>query len=312
MLNRRHFRIKALQFLYGFYQSDDKDLKKWESEFVKGLKAAEDLFCWYAALLVELRQYRLNEIAAAKQKLIPSYEDLNPNLQFVNLDFLVAVELNKPLAAALQKRKINFTSQSSLIKQVFRDLAEQDFYRNFLKTPATNETINVFAKQLLTGFFPYCEPFQFFLEEKSILWSDDHEVALTALLKWINQISPTLSELELPPLVKLEEDMRFGLDLFRKTANHDEEISKIISRKTSNWEMERIALMDVIILKLAICELLHFPSIPVKVTLNEYIELSKQYSTPKSRQFVNGVLDAAVKEFREEGIMKKSGRGLIE
>jgi N utilization substance protein B len=311
MINRRHLRIKALHFLYGFYQSQDKDLLKWENEFKKGIKAVEDLFCWYAALLIELRQYRMNEIMAAKQKQLPGPEDLNPNLRFVNLPFLLALEANKPLALTLQKKKINYTAQASLVKQVFRDLATQDFYQAFLVSSQPADDAG-FAQKLLTTFLPFCEPVQFFLEEKSIVWSDDHEVALTALLKWVNQLSPGAAETAMPVLVKLEEDLRFGIDLFRKTALHDEELSAIISRKTANWDMERIAIMDVILLKMAICELLHFSSIPVKVTLNEYIELSKQYSTPRSRQFVNGILDAVVKDFKEAGAMKKSGRGLIE
>lgn len=300
-----------MHFLYGFYQSQDKDLQKWENEFKKGVKAVEDLFCWYAALLIELRHYRVNEMDAARQKHFPSQEELHPNLGFVNLKFLNALEANKPLATLLQKKKINFTSQGDVVKQVFRQLAGEEFYQTFLKeTKASDEA--GFARHLLTAFLPFCEPLQFFLEEKSIVWSDDHEVALTALAKWLNQLSPETPDAPVPVLVKLEEDLRFGIDLFRRTALHDEELSAVISRKTANWEMERIAVMDVILLKMAVCELLHFPSIPVKVTLNEYIELSKQYSTPRSRQFVNGILDAVVKEFREEGRMKKSGRGLME
>lgn len=300
-----------MHFLYGFYQAQDKDLAKWETEFKKGVRVVEDLFCWYAAMLIELRQYRLNEINAARLKQLPGPEDLNPNLRFVNLPFLLALEANKPLSLLLQKKKINFTAQGSIVKQVFRDLAGKDFYQAYLASDHHRDDA-AFANKLLTTFLPFSEPLQFFLEEKSILWSDDHEVALTALLKWLNQLSTSNSETPVPDLVKLEDDLRFGIDLFRKTALHDEDLSAVIAGKTANWDMERIAVMDVILLKMAVCELLHFPSIPVKVTLNEYIELSKQYSTPRSRQFVNGILDAVVKDFKEAGTMKKSGRGLIE
>jgi N utilization substance protein B len=311
MLNRRHFRIKALHFLYAFSQADDKDLSKWELELKKGVRVVEDLFCWYAGILIEIRQFRVNEIEAAKQKRLPTEEDLNPNLRFVNLRFLLALESNKSLALAFQKKKINFTGQGSLVKQVFKDLAAQEFYQDYLSGNGKMDEPQ-FLAHLLTEFLPFCEPLQFFLEEKSIMWSDDHEVSLTALLKWLQKASPEKPDLALPDLVKDEEDLRFGIDLFRKTALHDAELGNMISKKTANWEMERIAVMDVILLKMAISELLYFPSIPVKVTLNEYIELSKQYSTPKSRQFVNGILDAVLKELKESGSMKKTGRGLVE
>ena len=159
------------------------------------------------------------------------------------------------------------------------------------------------------------ELIQSFMEEADLNWEEDRTIVKSVLLKTVKSIQPDQDpkNLEISGIsYNWEEDNRFFKDLFKTTANSDKEFEKMISAKAKNWEIERIASLDKIILKMAISELINFPSIPVKVTINEYIEISKLYSTPKSRHFINGILDVLAKELKEQGVIKKSGRGLID
>jgi len=315
MLNRRHLRIKALHYLYAFHQSGNTDLAKMERELLSGVEKVNELFLWYASLFHELLHYATLEIERGKNKRLPGFEDLNPNLRFVRNKVFLAIIDSKELNSRIQQKKISWVGEQELIKKIFLELKMQPFYAEYMaREEFSFENERIFAEKICTRFFPFCEPLQFFLEEKNIVWVDDHEVVLTALQRTIKKIkSEATLPFVIPSLYKDEEDDRkFMLELFRKTFMPVESFDEMISEKAKNWEIERLAIMDVILIKMALTEAIYFPNIPVKVTMNEYIELAKQYSTPKSQQFVNGVLDSIFSDLKQSGRIKKTGRGLIE
>jgi transcription antitermination protein NusB len=315
MLNRRHLRIKALHYLYAFNQSGNTDVPKMEKELLSGVEKVNELFLWYASLFNELVHYANIEIERGKNKRLPGFEDLNPNLRFVENKVFQSIIESKELNNRIQQKKISWVGEQELVKKIFSELKNQAFFVDYMTKPDfTFETERAFAEKVCTRFFPFCEPLQFFLEEKNIVWVDDHEVVLTALQRTIKKIKDqaTLPFL-IPSLYKDEEDDRkFMLELFRKTIMPVDSFEEMISEKAKNWEIERLAVIDVILIKMALTEAIYFQNIPVKVTLNEYIELAKQYSTPKSQQFVNGILDSLFVDLKKSGRIKKTGRGLVE
>jgi N utilization substance protein B len=315
MLNRRHLRIKALHYLYAFHQAGNNDVAKMEKELLAGVEKVNELFLWYASLFGDLVHYANIEIERGRNKRLPSYEDLNPNLRFVENKVFNAIIESKELNQRIQQKKISWVGEQELVKKIFLELKAQTYFQDYMLKPDFSfETERSFAEKICTRFFPFCEPLQFFLEEKNIIWVDDHEVVLTALQRTIKKIKDqaTLPFL-IPSLYKDEEDDRkFMLELFRKTLLPVDSFEEMISEKAKNWEIERLAVIDVILIKMALTEAIYFPNIPVKVTLNEYIELAKQYSTPKSQQFVNGILDSIFSDLKKSGRIKKTGRGLVE
>lgn len=315
MLNRRHLRIKALHYLYASHQSGNADIPKMERELLAGVEKVNELFLWYASLFHELVHYANIEIERGKKKRLPQYEDLNPNLRFVNNRVFDAIINSEELNARIRQKKISWVGEQELIKKIFSELKSMPLYQDYMtRSDFSFDIEKAFAEKICTRFFPFSEPLQFFLEEKNILWVDDHEVVLLALQKTIKKIKEQATlPFVLPSLYKDEEDDRkFMLELFRRTMLPADSFEPMIAEKAKNWEVDRLALIDVILIKMALTEAIYFSNIPVKVTLNEYIELAKQYSTPKSQQFVNGILDSIFSDLKKSGKIVKSGRGLVE
>ncbi len=249
----------------------------------------------------------------AKQKLRPTEEDLNPNRAFVDNKVLLLLKENVRLNAMLEEKHISWSEYRDQFKKIFNRIREDDQYLRFMHLP--NRTFGddkKIVKYLYATYICENEFFHQFYEDLYIHWADDLDAAQMMTTKTIKTFKETSDEFH--PLVKLfkdKDDETFGQILFRKVVNNNAEYEKLIGERTKNWEADRIAIIDNLLMKMALAELTEFEEIPIKVTLNEYIELSKQYSTPKSANFVNGVLDKLVNDLKETNRIKKVGRGLL-
>lgn len=320
MINRRFLRIKAFQALYAFYQSDNtSDASALERDMIKQINRVEDLYLLLLLALVELTEIAHKNIEIAKEKLLPTQEDLNPNMKYADSAIIQRIAKNKAFLSAVNNRKLSWANEIDDLKKIQRSIRESVDYITFMENKNTSfNDEKEFWIELFKNYLSENELIVHHLEEKSIYWSDDLGMAAMGVVKTLQSIQPEHDEFSnvLLPMFKDEEseeqDMDFVKRLLRTTIRSDKEYSEIIATKAKNWDVDRIAIVDVILMKMAMCEFEHFATVPVKVSLNEYIELSKYYSTPKSKQFINGVLDKTVAEFKAANRIKKIGRGLIE
>lgn len=315
MLNRRHLRIKVLQALYSWFQGSDGEYGKAEKELMRNIERIYDLYVLYLLVLVDMQLMAENKIEDGKKKKLPTKADLEPNMKFVENKILCLLRDNKSLQAEAHKRKLSWASEQDMLKKIFNELRTSEEYAKYMTDPGRSfeegqDFIMAFFKDKIANG----ETVLNYLEETSINWVDDIDLVCATVLKTIKGFKESDNEFAaLSDLYKdKEEDEKFVRDLFRKSILQSQENEDIISSKTENWELERIASMDMLLMKMAITEVREFSTIPVKVTLNEYIEISKFYSTPRSNGFINGILDKVFLELKKEGKIKKIGRGLIE
>ncbi len=304
-----------MQALYGFLQSDTKDLAKSERELFIGIEKIYDLFIYQLAFLIELKHVASVLMEEAKTKRLPTQDDLKPNLKFIENKFLAQLEENIHVKREINNRKISWNNEFELVKKVFNTIKVSPDYEKYLNVSDDSYSSHRdFILEVFREFIADFELVNHLYEEKNLHWGDDIYIVNPMIVKLIESFKENSNpDFSLMSLYKdKEEDGQFVKDLFRETAMRNEEIEKLIGDKTKNWEVERIALMDVLLMKMAITEILHFSSIPVKVTLNEFIEISKIYSTPKSKIFINGILDKIVADLKAENKLNKMGRGLME
>lgn len=304
-----------MQALYAFFQSDNKDMAKGERELFVGIDKIYDLYIYQLAFLVEL-QHVANVLSEdAKNKKLPTSNDLNPNLKFIENKFITQLAENIHLKREMNNRKISWNNEFELVKKVFNNIKANEEYAKYMAlTDNSYQTHADFAMEIFKENIADFELLNHFYEEKNLNWGDDIYLVNPMVVKTIESFHDNAQpDFALLPLYKdKEEDEQFIKDLFRQTILMEPETKKLIADKTKNWEVERIAMMDVLLMKMALTEILHFPSIPVKVTLNEFIEISKIYSTPKSKVFINGILDKLLLDLKTEGRLNKVGRGLME
>lgn len=313
MLNRRHLRIKVLQTLYAFYQSKDADYVKFEKELFSSIDRIYDLYLYLMLTFSELKTQAERRVEENKKKILPTEEDLNPNLKFVNNEIISLLESNAQLRKISEQRKVNWMGDENqeMFRKMYLQIRESEIYFEFMNNgnEGFEEDLSFAVALFKTEIANFPLLYNYF-EERDIHWLDDIDLACSMVLKTIKSFETDKSN-EIMPLYKDEVDEKeFVKMLFRKTVMMDEESEKLIDELTSNWELDRIAKMDIILMKMAIAEFQIFNNIPTKVTLNEYIEISKFYSTPKSNGFINGVLDKAIARLEKEGRIKKVGRGL--
>lgn len=316
MLSRRFLRIKVFQALYSYFQSEDKNRKKLESETFLSLERMHDLYLFFLILGQELTHLAELRMEEAKKKKLPTAEDLNPNRKFVENKVLSLLANNVSLKKQINDKKLSWSKDKELMIKLSAFVREHKIFKEYMSTKETSfEADKKFVVDLYKKIIPEFELLLSEIEDKSIFWGlDEMDFVLSMVIKTIKRFNEesTISEPLLPLYRDAKEDKKFVKDLLSKVIANDKANSKLIADKTKNWEVDRIAMVDILLMKLALTEFLHFKSVPVKVTLNEYIELSKWYSTPKSKVFVNGVLDKLVLELKENGELKKMGRGLLE
>ena len=314
MISRRIIRTKVLQILYAHVSTPGKTITQSESELQFSIRKTYDLYHLLFALLGELKDFAADRIESRKLKNFPTAEDLNPNLKFINNRLIIKLQENKSLNDYLSKNKIGWSTHPDLIKSIYATLEESELFGDYINSGQGDfKSDRKFCEDIFSEILVNNEQLLNELEEESIYWNDDLDFTISMVIKTIKKFKHEKDTNEyLMSLYKDDEDREFTLKLFRHAISSNVENRKIIETYTKNWDVDRVAIMDVLIMELALTELMDFPSIPVKVTLNEYIELAKYYSTNRSSTFINGVLDRITKDFKEDGKIVKAGRGLLE
>ena len=314
MLNRRHLRIKVLQVLYAYFQSNEDSYRRTENELMQAVEHIYDLYIYFLLTFAEIKDIAENRLEDSKKKIRPKAEDLDPNLKFINNAVIRKIEECKELRRLSEERKINWVGDEhqEMFRKMFLQIKESEAYIEYMNNDQSGfEEDKTFILELFKAEIANSPIFYNFLEEKSIHWMDDIDLVCSMVLKTLKSIELE-KVVEISPLYKKDDDeQEFIRDLLRKTISMNKENELLIDDLTKNWELDRIAKMDIILMKMAITELQIFNNIPTKVTLNEYIEISKFYSTPKSNGFINGVLDKAIDRLQKDKKIIKIGRGLI-
>ncbi|MBO5805438.1 MAG: transcription termination factor [Tidjanibacter sp.] len=313
MFSRRFLRIKVLKAIYAHTASAGDTLAIEEKNLLHSIDKAYDLYPYILSLIVEVKRYASERIEIALRKHLPTEQDLNPNRKFINNALIARIENDEALDDMLRRRKLGWAHYPELIKHLYNQMIASEYYTNYM-----NSERNSFAedRKLVEEFFlETVQDNQMLLdviEESSIMWSDDIDFILIMVLRTITSCRKEQTELALLPEYKSDDDKAFVKRLFAEAVVGYDEHLGIVEQYTDNWDVERIAKMDSIILTTALTELLTFDSIPVKVTLDEYIEIAKYYSTLGSSNFINGVLDKISSDLVASGRIVKQGRGLVD
>lgn len=313
MLSRRHLRTRVMQALYSWYQSEEKNTESILKELFRGTERTYDLYFSLLLVLPELADEEVKYYADLQPRHIEKKEISISRLS--QNSFITFLQADPVFTEGVKARKISWQKDAEIIRKVFFQLRNSAEYKTYVSQPEhTIEEDVEFCSWIFKNIVISSEALQNAMEEQNIWWAEALDLINSMVLKTIRIAHPDCKgQFELMPLFKDEQDDReFMEKLFRETIKNDSYFETLISEKTKNWDVERIALMDIILLKMALAEILTFPGIPVKVSINEYIDISKDYSTPKSKVFINGVIDNLVTDLKSKGEVKKSGRGLIE
>ena len=302
-----------MQALYAAEKNPKEELCANEKKLDQVVQDCLVLTVYFLSLLPEIVRYRTLRLEELKEKINPTEEDLNPNTKFIDNEVIQQIEENKNIRQFCRNHHVDWSNRYDFIAQMYHEMANSDTFLAYLNSPNRSyQEDKDFVLNVLSKIFAENELLHWFLEEKNVHWFDDYNDALLSAYKNIERYKENQSnQLALIPLFKDEEEVTFYKELFRKTLLYSTEYQKRIDEKLHHWESERIMEIDTILMKMAICELTQFPTIPVKVTINECIELAKLYSSRKSGVFINGILDSIVTDLKNEGLLNKMGRGLI-
>lgn len=312
MVNRRHIRIKVMQSVYGIFQSKNDDLTKEEKYLKYSVQKAIDLYVLQLRLFVDVKNLASEHLEIKKKNFLATAEDKNPNSKFINNELVQAIENSDEISNYLNQKKLNnWKDDREYVRVIWDLIQESDTYKKYISTNNSSlkedkEFISAVFKEIIAPNEKLID----YYESINLGWVDDLPLVNTSVLKSIKQFK-TGKRFSLKGLEVKEDDQEFLIDLFRKTILHHNEFTDDIDAKTPNWDTDRIAEIDLILIKMALTEFLYFPSIPTKVTINEYIEIAKDYSTAKSGYFINGVLDKLLKDFNKSERLQKIGRGLL-
>jgi N utilization substance protein B len=303
-----------MQTLYASKGSESDNIKTNEKFLLQSLDSMYDLFIAQLSLLTEVHKKSKDHQDKTQKKLLATQEEKHPNAKFVNNEVLIMLNSNEALQERIEDQKENlWYLDFEYVDIIFKSILESDIYKQYMstKTSTFKEDKN-FVIDIFTEIIAPNDKLYDYFEDKRITWLDDLPVVNTAILKLLKKVKASSNgKFFTPKLFKDLEDRDFGVDLLKKTILNQGVFMEEISAKTKNWDAERITQIDTVLMQMAICEFQKFPSIPVKVTINEYLEVAKEYSTPKSSNFINGILDKIVKEYTSEGKLNKIGRGLM-
>ena len=311
MLSRRLLRVKVTKCLYAHLKSGSDSLKASEKNLVESIDKAYDLYLLMMSLAVDVARYAESRQEVARQKMLPTYEDLNPNRRFVDNKVINLIANADSVNDALASRKLSWARHAEIVKEIYGRMIEADYYKEYMSA-----SICTFSddRRFLEAFYTSLEDDEALadtLDEMSLMWNDDMSFALYMVIRTISNLKQSHTDVKLLPKFKSDDDLEFAKTLLVKSLVQYDDNQELVDKFTQNWDVERIAFMDNLILTIAIAELTSFESIPVKVTLDEWIDIAKFYSSPTSSNFVNGVLDKIVAELTESGRIQKSGRGLL-
>ncbi len=315
MTSRRLIRIKVLQLLYAFSKKENSTLAEIERDLLKSISQSTDLYYETLLLITEIRHKAFLKIDAARNRHLASDADLNPNVRFIGNPVFDLIEKNKKFQYYILNNQISWTDSQEAVLYFYNKLLEWPVYQKYMNQKEMNFeghkqlVLDIFSELIIQDDFFYQ-----IMEEKSIFWNDDFELVLSIVYKTLWHLKENMTEESeiLFPVYKPQEDAEYARALMRKSFLEYEKNIQLIDKFTYNWELDRISDMDKLIMACAISELKNFPSIPIKVTLDEYIEISKTYSSPKSGAFINGVLDKTVALLKDSHEIVKTGRGLME
>jgi N utilization substance protein B len=288
-------------------------MNKFEKELFFSIQKTYDLYHYLLLLIIQIADYAGSRIEIARQKKIPSREDLNPNEKFVNNRIITMLRNNLALEQYLNQTRMSWANTPEIIKRLHNHIRMNDYFREYMENPQNDfESDKKVILDVYMHDIANFEGIYQLLEEQSIYWNDEIEFVISMITKTIKGFQEEQGKnASLLPLFRNDEDREFARTLFRKTILHRQDYSGLIESYTENWDIERIAFMDFLILEMAITEAIEFRSIPTRVTINEYIEIAKYYSTEKSGIFINGLLDKIFRDLKNEKKIVKTGRGLI-
>lgn len=307
MINRILIRSKVIQIAYSYFLTKDKTVMDAEKELFFSFEKSYELYHLLLTLMVELTDTQAARVEAARMKFLATPEEKNPNMRFVHNRFIEQLRNCNDYKDYHEKKPITWTNDPEFLRDFSERIVKSDIYKEYMEAPEESyENDCEFWKKVVKNMFCTDEELLELLEQKSLYWNDDLEIITTFVLKTIKQFSEANGESQaLLPMFKDDDDAEFAKELFRNTLLHGDEYRSYIENFIRNWEIERVAFMDIVIMMVAMSEFYKFPSIPTRVTLNEYIELAKSYSTAKSGQFVNGVLNAIADNLKKEGVLTK-------
>ena len=308
MINRVLIRIKILQIVYAYYHKGSQDLKVAENELLLSLRRSYDLYHYFLLLIVDVTRLYERMIEVKRNKYVPTEEERNPDLRILNNRLAKQVAENESLLKYVKEHGVSWADDTDFVKKVLEMITASEVYTDYTKNKEDNyEVDKEFWRLVFKRVITNNEFVEDYLEEKSIYWNDDVEIIESFVIKTIKRFNEQSDEKqELLPMFSSNDDYHFVIQLFRQTILHGEEYRTYIDKHTKNWESERVANMDLIIMQVALAEIMTFPTIPVSVSLNEYIDAAKYYSTPKSGTFINGVLDSIVEELKSEKRLLKN------
>ena len=312
MLNRRFLRIKALQALYSFAQEENPDAAAYRKRLLAGLEKTYELYLFLMAFPIEFKSFILDELALEKNKYIPSDKQSQILQLIIDNKAIGILENHIGFQNELTKNKISWTGHQDLMRKIWMDLKIHPLFISYIETSKPSlKSDKTFLIHLMEWLIAEFELFESFMEDKYLNWDDDQILILKTVSKTLQGLSENAKSI-LPDKHKdEEEDIKFLKDLFDLCVQNQQELMNLIAVKTKNWDQDRIAVVDLILMKMALCEVLYFPFIPVKVSINEYLELAKLYSTPNSHGFINGILDKVQLDLNRDGKINKLGRGLV-
>lgn len=307
MINRELIRLKVVQIIYAYYQNDGKNIETAEKELFFSLSKAYDLYNYLLQLMVEINKIAVRAVETAQSRYERIHEGLPPNRKFVDNRFMLQLEENKQLLEFTENQKKNWVDEEEFIRSLYKQIIESDFYKEYMASEVSSyaEDRELWRK-IYKNVICNNERLDSLLEDMSLYWNDDKFIVDTFVLKTIKRFEESNgAEQKLLPEFKDDEDREFAHRLFRNALLNADYYRKLVSDNTKNWEFNRIALMDLVIMQIAMAEILTFPNIPLNVSLNEYVDIAKIYSTPRSGSYVNGLLDAISKRLIEEGTLNK-------
>ena len=319
MLNRRILRIKAFKTLYGSVLSGDMSLQQAEVNLEASCEAARDLYVYMLGVVAPLTKVAGEKIEAARTKFNPTEEERNPNTKFAENSLAVLLDEDIDFQKVFNKKKFTWTQYDLVLKKIYSSIQEKDYFKSYMASPERSlaEDCRLFTR-IFEEEFVDCEELESLLEEKSIHWNDDLAYSLTWCCKTLKALAKgerwsllPLYQSELLSGEGVESDKYFVRKLLQASFAGYEKYSAMIAESVTGWEKDRLFQTDVVLIAMGLAEVVTFPTIPIKVTMNEYVEISKYYGTPKSRSFVNGLLDKLVAKLDEEGLIKKEGKGLL-
>lgn len=307
MINRVLLRIKIIQILYSFYKGDGNSFPAAEKELFHSIERTYDLYFHLLQLSIEISDYAASRIDAKRNKLRPTEEDLHPNTRFVDNSFIKQLSSNTQFVEYMTKQKLSWVNHQDTVKQLYEELIKADFYNEYMDAASVDYLADKdIWRKIYKKLFLQSEELDSSIEDQSIYWVDDVEIVVSFVIKTIKRFELNEHENQsLLPMFKDEEDADFARKLLRAVLTHGNEYRQIIDENSKNWELDRIAYMDILIMQVAMAEIMNFPTIPVNVTLNEYIEIAKNYSTEKSGIFINGILDNIVGQLKKENKLIK-------